>query len=106
MYCCRGARLVKKWILPFRLPFNLATLVLAIGLVAVLSDHATNNREQTIDRNLKAQQALPRHSTVSGQGIEQLPSLQQNQIEPRYQRRQVNQRFASQAPVTSAVVNY
>ena len=97
---------MKKRILSFRLRFNLVTLVLAIGLVAVLSDHATNNREQTIDRNLKARQALPWHSTVSGQGIEPLPSLQQNQIEPRYQRRQVSQRFASQAPVTSVVVNY
>jgi len=97
---------VKKRILSFRLRFNLVTLVLAIGLVAVLSDHATNNREQTIDRNLKAQQALPWHSTFSGQSIEPLPGLQQNQIEPRYQGRQVNQRFAPQAPVTSVVVNY
>ncbi len=97
---------MKKWISSFRLRFNLVTLLLVIGLVAFFLGRVTDDRGQAINRN---QEAQPRASTASSGNIQiqsHQPSWKQIQTEPRYPERQVKQRFASQASVTPAVVDY
>lgn len=96
---------MKKWNLPFRPRFNLVTLFLAIGLVAVVSDHATNSREPLIDRNLKAHLASEKNKTATRSSIQQ-PILEEAQTEPHCVQQQINQRFTAQASLRSAVVNY
>ena len=60
----------------FRLPFNLLSLLLTIGLVAFISDRATIHGSQRIDENLKrVEQVMSAHSGGNSWSIEHMPSL-------------------------------
>jgi hypothetical protein len=97
---------MKKWISSFRLRFNLVTLLLVIGSVAFFLGRVTDDRGQAINRNLEAQQRASTASSGNIQFQSHQPNWKQIQTEPRYPERQVKQRFASQASVTPAVVDY
>ena len=68
----------------FRLPFNLLSLLVTIGLVAFISDRATIHGSQRINENLKqVERVMSAHSGGSSWSIEHMPSLVPSQAASR-----------------------